>query len=114
MGIWINGADFAFQFFVDDPSMKKGSIMIQIAEKCLRSLDEEPGGAMCILYRYRVSDEHFGKLLRIRHGSAVIEFMSDHQLQPQQLSIIFGVSPDSIKVIQQEPGSASADNAVPG
>jgi hypothetical protein len=69
---------------------------------------------MCILYQYRVLDESFETLLRARHGSAIIEFVSDHQLQSQQLCIIFGVSTDSIKVVQQDPGSASSNNAVPG
>jgi predicted XRE-type DNA-binding protein len=69
---------------------------------------------MCLLYSYRIDDKSLETLIRTRHGSAIVEFLSDHQLYTKQLSEVFGVPAPEINITQQEPGSASSNNPVPG
>jgi hypothetical protein len=88
--------------------------LIEIGEKCLRSLDQEPGGAMCLLYSYRVDDRSLETLIRTKHGGAIVEFLSDHQLYSKQLSEVFGIPTPEIKIIQKDRGCTSSNNPVPG
>lgn len=89
--------------------------MVHISEKCLRSLNQEPGGSVCVMYRYRTMDKSTQSLLRLKDGIAVIEMVSDHRLAPGQIAKIYGVEPDQIIIDRedQHPDSAK-DSPVPG
>jgi len=88
--------------------------MIQITEKCLRSLDQEPGGSLCIQYRYRVEDRSLEELLKLKGGNAIIEFMSDHRLLTKKLAEVLGVDNNRIQIQSEQYPGSSQKNPVPG
>lgn len=89
--------------------------MIHISEKCLRSLNQEPGGSVCVMYRYRTMDKSTQTLLRLKDGIAVIEMVSDHRLNPAQIAKIYGTEPDLITIDREDQYPDSAKSSpVPG
>ncbi len=72
--------------------------MVHISEKCLRSLNQEPGASVCVMYSYRTMDKSTQSLLRLKNGIAVIEMVSDHRLNCEQIARIYGLKPDQIVI----------------
>lgn len=72
--------------------------MVHITEKCLRSLDQEPGGPLCVMYSYRAFDSNTKSQLMLKDGIAVIEMVSDHRLDSSRISEIFGIEQDQISI----------------
>lgn len=72
--------------------------MIYISEKCQRSLDQEPGGPMCVQYSYRVSENSIDELLKLKGGTIIIEMLSDDKINEKQISEILGVEQKRITI----------------
>jgi hypothetical protein len=87
---------------------KKRWKMVQIIEKCLSSLDQEPGGSLCIKYRYRVQDNSLEELLKLTSGNAVIEYMSDHKLLTKNYAEILGIDFNRVHIITEHYPGGSA------
>lgn len=89
--------------------------MVHVLEKCLRSLNQEPGGSVCVMYSYRTLEKSTQSLLRLKDGIAVIEMLSDHRLNPAQIAKIYGIEPDLVTIDREDqfPDSAK-NNPVPG
>lgn len=89
--------------------------MVYITEKCLRSLNQEPGGAVCVMYRYRTVDSSTQSLLQLKNGIAIIEMVSDQRLNPGQIAEIFGIDRNQITIEREDEfPDAAKNNPVPG
>lgn len=90
--------------------------MIIISQTCTGSLDQEPGGAMCIQYQYRVSQGSKFQLLRFKGGTAIIEVISNNELKGKQVSELLGLDQNQIQIVKSSNSSenASSENPVPG
>lgn len=89
--------------------------MMYITEKCLRSLNQEPGGAVCVMYRYRTVDSSTQSLLQLKDGITVIEMVSDQRLNSRQIAEIFGIDSDQITIRREgEHPDTAKNNPVPG
>lgn len=90
--------------------------MIIISQTCTGSLDQEPGGAMCIQYHYRVSQSSTIELLKLKGGTAIIEVISNNELKEKQVSELFSLDQKQIQIVKSSNSSenASSKNPVPG
>lgn len=89
--------------------------MTYITKTCLRTLDQEPGGAACIQYLYRIKESSIGDYLIAHAGEGIIEYISSRELNTSDLADIFHLEEQDVRVdVGRTTSGASSDNPVPG
>lgn len=88
--------------------------MIHIIEKCMHSLDQEPGGPLCVQFKYRVAQSSLPNMLKLKNGKAAVELLSDNRLEKKQIAEFFGIDIDQFSIQSDQWPPASTDNPVPG